>query len=114
MFKTSSLAELKKIKESESGRKTRIIVGLETCGIAAGAQSVMGALMKELEKSAVRGVTVEAADCQDMCGLFVKVLQENGAHATYGYVEPADVPRIVSDHVVNGRVVQELAMVGAY
>ncbi|MDR2529324.1 MAG: (2Fe-2S) ferredoxin domain-containing protein [Synergistaceae bacterium] len=114
MFKTSSLAELRKIKESETGRKTRIIVGLETCGIAAGAQSVMGALMEELEKNAVRGVAVEAADCQDIREPFVKVLQENGAHATYGRVKPADVSRIVFDHVLNGRVVRELAVAGVY
>jgi len=119
MAKIESLADLRKIKESAAARmaargegKTRVIVGLDTCGIAAGARLVMQAIMEELQKQSLPGVTVETTGCIGMCRSepLVDVIREGAPRITYGRVKPSDAARIVADHIVNGQAVQELLL----
>ena len=119
MAKIESLADLRKIKESAAARmaargegKTRVIVGLDTCGIAAGARLVMQAIMEELQKQSLPGVTVETTGCIGMCRSepLVDVIREGAPRITYGRVKPSDAARIVADHIVNGQSVQELLL----
>lgn len=119
MAKISSLADLRKIKESAADQtaarsegRTRIIVGLGTCGIAAGAREVMQALMEELQKRSLGSVTVETTGCIGMCQQepLVDVIREGTSRITYGRVKPSDSARIVVDHIVNGQIVQDLVI----
>jgi NADP-reducing hydrogenase subunit HndB len=118
MPKIGSLADLRKIKESATDQtaarsegKTRIIVGLGTCGIAAGARSVMQALMEALQKRSRNDVSVETTGCIGMCQNepLVDVIKD-GTRITYGRVKPVDAARIVADHIVNGQIVQDLVI----
>jgi NADP-reducing hydrogenase subunit HndB len=118
MPKIGSLADLRKIKESATDQtaarsegKTRIIVGLGTCGIAAGARSVMQALMEALQKRSRNDVSIETTGCIGMCQNepLVDVIKD-GTRITYGRVKPVDAARIVADHIVNGQIVQDLVI----
>lgn len=119
MPKIGNLADLRKIKESAADQtaarsegRTRIIVGLGTCGIAAGARTVMQALMEELQKRSLTDVTVETTGCIGMCQEepLVDVIREGTSRITYGRVKPSDASRIVADHIVNGQIVQDLVI----
>ncbi len=118
MAKSSNLDELKKIRESSkdltSARaegKIVIIVGMGTCGIAAGAREVMTAIMDEVEKRKLTEVHVQTTGCIGMCQNepLVDVIRD-GQRITYGNVTPSDVPTIIAEHVVNGHIVEKLAI----
>lgn len=114
--KITSLEDLRKVKEqardltsARSGGKTRIIVGMGTCGIAAGARDVMTAILAELEKRGLKDVTVETTGCIGMCQKepLVDIIRPGEPRITYGNVEPKDASRIVAEHLVNGNVVED-------
>lgn len=118
MPKIKSLEELKKIREeaqkdlrirTETG--TRIIIGMGTCGIAAGARDVMHAVLKELERRDIQA-HVETVGCIGMCAKepLVDIEQAGKPRVTYANVTPDMVPRLIEEHLIKGRVVQEWAL----
>ncbi|EFC92044.1 NADH dehydrogenase I, F subunit [Dethiosulfovibrio peptidovorans DSM 11002] len=119
MAKIKSLDELRRIKTSasdltaaRSSNAVKVIVGMGTCGIAAGAREVMDAVLKEIEKRGLKDVSVQTTGCIGMCQEepLLDVIYPNKGRITYGRVTPEDVPRIVSEHVVNGRIVEDLVI----
>ena len=114
-----SLAELEAIRKATINRinlrtehdsdTTRVVVGMATCGIAAGARPVMLSFMDEIQKRQLSNVTVSQTGCIGMCRLepMVDVITPDGNKVTYVHVKPEMVPRIVAEHVVNGRPVEE-------
>ena len=109
-----SLAELEQIrkatlekinlrKEGSSGEGTRVVVGMATCGIAAGARPVMLSFMEEINKRKLQ------YGCIGMCRLepMVDIITPDNKKVTYVHVKPDMVPRIVAEHIVNGRPVEE-------
>ena len=114
-----SLAELEAIRKAtlsrinvrkeEKDEATRVVVGMATCGIAAGARPVMLAFMDEIQKRQLAHVTVSQTGCIGMCRLepMVDVIVPGKDKVTYVHVKPDMVPRIVAEHIVNGRPVQE-------
>lgn len=87
----------------------RIIVGMATCGIAAGARPVLLKAMEEVQKRGLKNVTVSQTGCIGMCRLepIVEVFDENGDKVTYVKVTPDMIPRIITEHIVNGQPVKE-------
>ena len=113
-----SLAELAAIRarmiEQVNLRKddnvdTRIVVGMATCGIAAGARPVMLGFIEELRKRGIENVTVAQTGCVGMCRLepMVEVYVKDQEKVTYVHMTPEKVARVVNDHIVNGRPVDE-------
>ena len=114
-----SLAELEAIRKAtlsrinvrpeEKGEATRVVIGMATCGIAAGARPVMLSFMDEIQKRQLNHVTVSQTGCVGMCRLepMVDVIVPGKEKVTYVHVKPDMVPRIVAEHIVNGRPVQE-------
>ena len=114
-----SLAELEAIRKATLSRinvrkedkdeATRVVVGMATCGIAAGARPVMLAFVDEIQKRQLQHVTVSQTGCVGMCRLepMVDVYVPGQEKVTYVHVNPEMVPRIVAEHVVNGRPVDE-------
>ena len=113
-----SLAELeairKKTLERISLRKddeetARVVVGMATCGIAAGARPVMLGFMEELSKRGLGHVTVSQTGCIGMCRLepMVDVYMPGKEKVTYVHMTPEKVARVVAEHIVNGRPVEE-------
>ncbi len=94
-------------KEREDG--TRIVVGMATCGIAAGARPVMTAFLEEISKRNLTNVVVEQTGCIGLCRLepIVEVYAPGQDKVTYIKMTPDKVAKVVSDHIVNGQVVSE-------
>jgi len=90
----------------------QIIVGMGTCGIAAGAREVVTELLKELQRRNIKNVSVTKTGCIGMCEreVLLDVVRPNEDRVTYGRVVPRDVSRIVGEHIVNGRVVEGLVV----
>ena len=88
---------------------TRVVVGMATCGIAAGARPVMLKFLEEIQKRNLQNVTVSQTGCIGMCRLepMLDVIMPGKEKVTYVRVNPDMVPRIVAEHIVNGRPVQE-------
>ena len=111
MKSIAELAEIRKktmddmsLRSNKSG--SRIIVGMATCGIAAGARPVMTAFLSELKKRNVNNVSVTMTGCIGVCRLepMVEIINEDGTKVTYVNMTPEKAERIVAEHIVNGRV----------
>lgn len=113
-----SLAELQEIRnrvlnqvnlrqEREEG--IRIVVGMATCGIAAGARPVLNAFMQEIEKRNVSNVVVTQTGCIGMCRLepIVEVYAPGQEKVTYVKMTEDKVARIVAEHIINNKPVTE-------
>lgn len=88
---------------------TRVVVGMATCGIAAGARPVMLALLDEVSRRGLKDVTVAQTGCIGVCRLepIVEVYRPNEEKVTYVKVNADMIPRIVTEHIVNGNPVVE-------
>ena len=113
-----TLAELQAIRDKAREKMTvrgnneeaiRVVVGMATCGIAAGARPVLLAFMDEVNKRGLLDVTVAQTGCIGMCRLepIVEISVPGQEKVTYVKVSPEMVPRIVAEHVVNGKPVAE-------
>lgn len=94
-------------KEREDG--IRVVVGMATCGIAAGARPVMTALLEEVSKRSLNNVVVEQTGCIGVCRLepIVEVFVPGQEKVTYVKMSPDKVAKIVTEHIVNGNPVAE-------
>ncbi len=114
-----SLEELLAIKEKAQAQMaardadgkegTRVVVGMATCGIAAGARPVLSALLSELEKRNVKHVTVTQTGCIGMCQYepIVEVFEPGCEKVTYVLMTPEKAVKVVNEHLVNGKPVTE-------
>lgn len=113
-----SLEELKALRESmqskmnlrkEDSDTIRVVVGMATCGIAAGARPVLNAFVEEVGKRNLKNVQVTQTGCIGVCRLepIVEVYVPGQEKVTYVKMTPDKVASIVSEHLVNGRVVTE-------
>jgi NADP-reducing hydrogenase subunit HndB len=112
------LEDLKKLREQAQGdlkvrleTETKIIVGMGTCGIAAGARETMHAILEELKKREIEA-HVTTVGCIGMCVRepLVDIEQAGKPRITYGNVRPDMVPRIIEEHLIKGNVVDEWAI----
>lgn len=112
-----SLAELAKIREEalkkvdvRTDRKgTRIVVGMATCGIAAGARPVLTALLEEVQKRNLSDVEVTQTGCIGVCKYepIVEVYKEGEEKVTYVEMDEEKAKKLIADHIVNGNIVSE-------
>lgn len=114
-----SLEELLAIKEkaqaqiaardADGNDGIRIVVGMATCGIAAGARPVLKALTDEIAKRNVKNVSVTQTGCIGMCQYepIVEVFEPGKDKVTYVQVNAEKAVKIVTDHIVNGKSVIE-------
>ncbi|TCO70735.1 (2Fe-2S) ferredoxin domain-containing protein [Marinisporobacter balticus] len=110
-----SLEELAKIRE-EAIKKvdirreregTRIVVGMATCGIAAGARPVLMALLEEVKVRNLKDVLVNQTGCIGVCRLepIVEVYKPGEEKVTYVNMTPEKAKEMVAQHIVNGKVI---------
>ena len=113
-----SLEELKAIREKtlqniqmrkEDGDSVRVVVGMATCGIAAGARPVLSAFLEEIRKRGLSGVSVTQTGCIGVCRLepIVEIFAPGEEKVTYVKMTPEKAQQIVAEHLVNKRVVRE-------
>ena len=93
----------------DSSEVIRIVVGMATCGIAAGARPIMAKFVEEAEKRNLTNVTVSQTGCIGMCRFepIAEVLVPGKEKVTYVQLTEEKVARIVADHIVNGVPVTE-------
>jgi len=115
-----NLEQLKKLKEKaqkqialrEGGKKYRVVVGMSTSGVAAGAREVMTMMLDEIEKQNIGSVEVcvtgeiGMVDAEPM----VRVEETGGEKTVYGRVDLDGARKIVTQHLQKGKKVQELAV----
>ncbi|NLM75614.1 MAG: (2Fe-2S) ferredoxin domain-containing protein [Clostridiaceae bacterium] len=100
---------LKEISIRDNENKIRIVVGMATCGIAAGAKSVMNAFAEELAKRNINNATVSMTGCIGICRLepIAEVIGVDGEKTTYVKLDAEKARRIVAEHIVNQKPVVE-------
>lgn len=112
-----SLDELKKLRDEslknmemrDTGKEIRVVVGMATCGIAAGARPVLSSLVEEIAKRNLKNVQVVQTGCIGMCIYepIVEIYTPDKEKVTYVHVDSEKAKRIVAEHIVNGKVVNE-------
>ena len=112
-----SLAELTALREemknkmgirSDGESTIRIVVGMATCGIAAGARPVLQCISEEVSKRNLNHVSVQQTGCIGMCMYEPMVeVYSNNEKTTYINVTTQMIPTIVTNHIVNGNPVME-------
>ena len=113
-----TLQELRKLRDTKkteiqkrdiNDKDSQVIIGMGTCGIAAGAKTVLDAFLDELDAQHLTSVSVTQTGCMGLCYVepTVEVNTPGMPSVIYGKVD-ADVARkIVRDHIVDGKLVSE-------
>lgn len=92
-----------KLLQDKSKITTRILVGVSSCGIAAGAKEVLDEFKQQLQQRNIKGIVAEEAGCIGQCFLepTIKVEKENGKSILLGGVKVGDVQNIIDMHILN-------------
>ncbi|MFO7636241.1 MAG: (2Fe-2S) ferredoxin domain-containing protein [Clostridia bacterium] len=114
-----SIAELEAIRKKTQDEMSmrdnnggmRIIIGMATCGIAAGARPVMRAFLEELKKRN-SNIPVNITGCIGVCRLepMVEVINADGTKVTYVKMTPEKAVKVVNDHIINNMVCKEFTI----
>ena len=88
---------------------TRVVVGMATCGIAAGARPVLQAFTEEVAKRNLTHVSVQQTGCIGICQYepVVEIYAPDQEKVTYVKMKPEMVPVVVEQHLVNHQVVTD-------
>ncbi|HBF43077.1 MAG TPA: NADP oxidoreductase [Desulfobacteraceae bacterium] len=114
------IEDLKRIKESMAGtvnlragdQRVKITVHMGTCGIAAGARTIMNTLLKKLEESGANDVMLTSSGCAGLCNHepMITIEDRDSAPVKYVNLNPEKAARIFDEHVMNGTPVSDYAL----
>ena len=113
-----SLAELQALRDKMKNNmgvrgddtgNIRVVVGMATCGIAAGARPVLQAFTEEAAARGLPNVTISQTGCIGICQYepVVEVMEPGREKVTYIRMDPDKAERVVAEHLVGGKVVAE-------
>jgi NADP-reducing hydrogenase subunit HndB len=112
--------DLKRIKESMKGTvnlrqgdyRVKVTVHMGTCGIAAGARTLMSALLEKLEKSGATDIILTSSGCAGLCNHepMITVEAKGAAPIKYVKLDTDKVVRIFDEHVMNNTPVADYAL----
>ena len=114
-----SLAELKAIRDrmqkqmdvrDNTDDRIRVVVGMATCGIAAGARPVLNAFVDGVNNAGLTDkVTVTQTGCVGICQSepVVEIYEEGKEKVTYVKMDAAKAAEVVEKHLKGGSVVSE-------
>ena len=116
-----SLAELKAIRDKaqaelnmrrENPNAASVMVGMATCGIAAGARPVLNAFVEEIAKRGLKDITVTQTGCIGICQYepVVEIEIPGEEKVTYVKMTPEKAIKVVNDHLVNHNVVTDFTI----
>lgn len=119
-MKKITLEDLEKIKERNSNKvnqgndrqDTRIVVGMGTCGIAAGAVQIYETFEAEIENQGLKNITLVKTGCIGVCRLepIVEIIKPGEEKVTYVKVTPNKVRNIIEKHIINGKMVEDFTI----
>lgn len=103
---------LDNVNQRKNRTTARIVVGMATCGIAAGARPVLLAIMDEVANLELKDVSVVQTGCMGVCRLepIVEVIRPGEEKVTYVKMTPEKARRVVREHIVEGKVVEDYIM----
>ncbi len=117
MTPIKSLEELKLMREQALEKRqvktasgdAQVIVGMGTCGIAAGARDTMKSILKYIETNNLSGIVITQTGCVGLCDQepIVQVVIGEAPKVTYGKVTPPVAERIIKEHVLNGKPLED-------
>lgn len=113
-----TLEELRKLREEQKqslsrrntdNKDTQIIVGMGTCGIAAGAKETLDAFIEELDEQDLKNVKVTQTGCMGLCYVepTVEVIMPDMPDIIYGNVDPDIARKIIRKHILNKTMVND-------
>lgn len=112
-----SLEDLRKLRDSarqmlhlrEGGENIQIVIGMGTCGIAAGARETLAAIMLELRQLSIPNVIITQTGCVGLCDQepLIDIILPGEDRVTYGKVDAEKARRIIAQHVVNKQSIDE-------
>jgi NADP-reducing hydrogenase subunit HndB len=119
-----SLAELNAIRDKKKmqveirdggDKKYRVVVGMATCGIAAGARPVLSKIADMIQEQKLSDAVVEQTGCIGLCQFepIVEVYEANGVKTTYCKVDASKAEEIVEQHIKRGQPVGEFMLSAA-
>ncbi len=96
----------------EGSGKAKVIVHMGTCGIAAGARTVMNALMEEIERRDLKDIILTISSCAGFCSRepMITVELQNEPPVKYVDLTPEKAREILEKHVLGGLIVKEYAL----
>ena len=100
------------VREDTGDDCTRVVVGMATGGIAAGARPVLNAFVDEIAKRGLKGVTVSQTGCIGMCQYepIVEVMEPGKEKITYVKMTPEKAVKVVNEHLVNGNPIVDFTV----
>ncbi len=113
-----TLEELRKLREKKQneiqkrdieGKDARIIVGMGTCGIAAGAKPVLDTFLEVLEEKKIDNVSVTQTGCMGLCYVepTIEVIVPGMPDVIYGNVDVETARMIVEQHIIAKQLVTD-------
>lgn len=113
-----TLEELRKLRASKQnslqkrsieGKEGQIIIGMGTCGIAAGAKTVLDAFISELDAKGITNISVTQTGCMGLCHVepTIEVIVPDMPDVIYGKVDAEVAKKIVQDHIVDHKLVND-------
>lgn len=116
-IKTEDLIKIKKRtltkrELSKRGKKVRITVHMGTCGIASGAQKIMGALTKEIEKEKQKNIAIITSGCMGLCSreplITVEIFGQEPI--IYQYMDKEKMLEVFKKHILEGKVLTDYVL----
>ncbi|HPO04423.1 MAG TPA: NADH-quinone oxidoreductase subunit NuoF [Bacillota bacterium] len=100
------------LKGFEVTEGSRVVVGMATCGISAGAKTVLEKLLEEKAARGLADVQIVPTGCVGMCTHepIVEVFQPGKDKVTYIHMDPDRVSKVVSEHLIKGNPVLEYTL----
>ena len=101
-----------RVNQGINRKNTRIVVGMSTCGIAAGAGEVYEAILDEINKLGLTNIIVVKTGCIGVCKLepIVEVIRPGEEKVTYVKMSPFKGRRVVASHILTGVIRDEYIM----
>jgi len=115
-----TIQDLKKIKEKvhadtflrDGDRRVKVTVHMGTCGIAAGARSVMDALINEISESGVTDVVVTTSGCMGLCSreplITVEIVDQEPIK--YEHMDANKMRQVFKRHILEGEIQTPFAL----
>ncbi len=99
----------KNFNQANTADRTRVVIGMGTCGLAAGAQETYDAFRNEIENLNMADVEVTGTGCMGLCHVepTVEVIVPGMPSIVYGNVDGETARRIVREHIRGRKLIQE-------
>ena len=117
-----TLAELKAIREkmqsqvnlrAEDHNHTRVVVGMATCGIAAGARPVLNTLAQEVQSRGLTDkISVTQTGCIGLCQYepIVEILEPGKEKVTYIKMNAEKAEEVYKEHLIGGHILENYTL----